>query len=196
MRYLCQLDYPDIPYPTRMGMPEEERKPTTVKSSGCGLCSACMVVDLLTDKTFTLEDAVKLSIESKANMKAGTDMTIFGPAFAERFGLEVKRTDDLNEAIVHLQNGGKIIAHVGVPEGKPIGLFTKGGHYIVLTATDGKSFCILDPSYAPGKFDIPQRAGRVDDKNAPYLYCDVETVFGEGRIGRIRYHLFSRKRAE
>jgi hypothetical protein len=40
-KYWNQLDYPEIPYGDG-----------TVASSGCGLCSACMVVENLTDYTF------------------------------------------------------------------------------------------------------------------------------------------------
>ena len=82
--------------------------------------------------------------------------------------------------------------HVGAPEGG-IGLFTKHGHYILITATDGERFCILDPSYTPEKFTIPERVGKVDTAHAPFLYCDVKTVHKEGRINRKYYHLFSRK---
>lgn len=91
------------------------------------------------------------------------------------------------------KKGGQVIAHVGVPEGKEIGLFTKGGHYILLTSTDGEKFCILDPSYTPDKFIIPERAGKVDTSHAPFLYCDVNTVLAEGRTRRKFFHLFSRK---
>lgn len=192
MKYLCQLDYPHIPYPTRVK--EDPPTPhTTVKSSGCGLCSACMVVDMLTDKVFTIEEAEALSEQVVANPHAGTNMHIFGPAFAERFGLSLEKTNDLNEAIAHLQKGGKIIAHVGIPEGATIGLFTKGGHYVVLMDTDGEKFTILDPSYKTDKFDIPERQGRVDTSNAPFLRCPVETLDSETKPGKTKYYLFARK---
>ena len=85
--------------------------------------------------------------------------------------------------------------HVGVPEGQEIGLFTKGGHYMLLVSTDGKEFCILDPSYSDEKFKIPERVGRVDESRAPYLYADVETVHSETRVGvKTKYHMFKRKR--
>ncbi len=193
MRFVCQLDYPNIPYPTHILSGDPERMKTSVRSSGCGLCSACMAVDALTDKCFPIEEAVALSMEAEANLRAGTDMTIFGPAFAKKFDLEYSNTSDLEKAIDHLRNGGQIIAHVGVPEGASIGLFTNGGHYILLTDVVDGQFCILDPSYRPDKFDIPERVGKVNCKHAPYLYCPVEIVDSEGKPGKIKYHLFSRK---
>ena len=121
-------------------------------------------------------------------------MNILGPVIAEKFGISYSKTSDLDEAIKHVQAGGVIVAHVGVPECKEIGLFTKGGHYILLVSTDGHEFCILDPSYTPEKFTIPERAGRVNFENAPYLYCDVNTVDSETKLGRVKYHLFARKK--
>ena len=194
MKYINQLEYQHIPYPTKVKQEgfAPDGYPSTVRSSGCGLCCACMAVDMLTDTTLEVEECVRMSRECVANHSRGTDMNIFGPVLAERFGLDYSKTSDLDEAIHHLQAGGAIIAHVGVPEGAEIGLFTKGGHYILLVSTDGKEFTILDPSYTPDKFTIPERAGRVDFSHAPYLYCDVKTVDSECKPGRVKYHLFKR----
>ena len=191
MLYLNQLQYKHIPYQHNMangGAPEERRN---VGTSGCGLCSACMVVDALTDKKLDLVDCVRLSEENGANLSLGTDMNVLGPVLAEKFGLVYSKTEKLDEAIAHLQKGGMIISHVNHPDGKP-GLFTMRSHYIVLVSTDGEDFCILDPSYAEGKFDIPERVGKVNCDNAPYLYCNVNILHGETKSSR--YHLFARKR--
>ena len=121
-------------------------------------------------------------------------MTILAPVIAEKFDLAYKGTSNLDEAIRHLQAGGAIVGHMGVPEGAEIGLFTKWGHYIFILSTDGEDFCILDPSYTPEKFTIPERAGRVNTDRAPYLYCNVHTLDGETKPNKIKYHLFARKR--
>ncbi len=151
------------------------------------------MVELLTDTTLDIEECIKISYDCVANHAAGTDMSILAPVIAEKFGLDYKPSYDYAEAVAHLQRGGQIVAHMGIPEGKNIGLFTKGGHYILLTATDGENFCILDPSYTPDKYEIPERAGKVNTSHAPFLYCPVETVHSETKDARIRYHLFSRK---
>ena len=196
MKYLNQLEYAHIPYRHKTDREDltDEQKMSNVRRAGCGLCCACMMVDLLTDKALSVEDCVRLSEESHANHSAGTDMTILGLVIAEKFGLSYAGTDDLDEVIRHLQTGGVVIARVGVPEGKEIGLFTKFGHYILLVATDGKEFCFLDPSYTPEKFTIPERAGKVNTDNAPYLYADVSTVYAEARIGYVKYYLFARQK--
>lgn len=196
MHYVNQLAHRHIPYHTnvRKESVAEKDRIRNVALSGCGLCCVCMMVDQLTNMTLTIEDCVKISEECVANHSTGTDMKVLGPVIAEKYKLDYKGSNDLGEAIRHLQNGGHIIAHVGIPEGKEIGLFTKGGHYISLISTDGEDFCILDPSYTSDKFDIPERAGKVDTSHAPYLYCNVNLVDSETKVGKIKYHMFSRKR--
>lgn len=196
MHYVNQLNYKHIPYHTNVKKEDKTdiERLRSVSQSGCGLCCTCMAVELLTPNTLPIEDCVKISEACVANHSTGTDMKILGPVIAEKYGLEYSNTSDLDEAIRHLQRGGQIVAHVGVPTGAEIGLFTKGGHYILLTATDGKEFCILDPSYTDNKFNIPEREGKVDTSRAPYLYCNVNTVHAECKADRPKYHLFSRKR--
>ena len=196
MKFLNQLEYPHVPYRTRAkveGLTDEERT-TNVAESGCGLCCASMVVDLLTDKTLTIEDSVRLSEECVANHSPGTDLAVLAPALAEKFGLCYKQSNDLEETIAHLKNGGVAVALTVIKEGKKISLFAEYGHYILLVSTDGKDFCILDPYYKLEKFDIPERAGKVDVSCAPFLYCDVNVVDGEC-LARKKYFLFSRKKS-
>ena len=72
MKYINQRDYPDIPYITRAN-PEDPRhergKKTTIRSSGCGLCSALMVADrLLPQNEFSLEDVIPAAEDSLGKM--------------------------------------------------------------------------------------------------------------------------------
>jgi hypothetical protein len=196
MKYLNQYEYRHIPYITHTKAAEEPNRVKNVASSGCGPCSVCMCIDLLTDKELPIEECIKLSEGCGANHSAGTDMSILGPVVAEKFDLAYSKTSDLDEAIRHLQCGGAIVAHVSVHEGQEQGLFTKRGHYIALISTDGEEFCILDPSYTPEKFETPDRVGKVNTKNAPYLYCDVQTVHAEAHEEKPKYHLFSGKKAQ
>ena len=90
MKYINQLEYAHLPYPTKIKMENipEEKKKTTVRSSGCGLCCACMTVDLLTDKSLEIEECVRIAEECGANHSVGTNMTVLAPVIAEKFGLE------------------------------------------------------------------------------------------------------------
>ena len=192
MRYLNQLEYRHLKYyhNAAHGGPVGERD--NVATSGCGLCSTCMVVELLTDKELPLEECIKLSESSGANHRKGTDMCFLGPAVAERFGLAYRNTDDPAELLDHLRRGGMAVVHVGVKEGNEYGLFTRRGHLMAVISADGDEVCILDPSYTPDKFTLEGRVGKVNDNNAPYLYCDIKTLDAETKPDRISYHLFSR----
>lgn len=198
MKYINQLEYAHIPYRTFALCEEytEEQRQRTVAKSGCGPCSVCMMVEMLTTEQLDIAECIRISEACVANHSRGTDLKILGPVIAENFGLSYAQTNDSEVAIAHLQQGGQVVVHVAVPAGKEIGLFTKSGHFMLLTATDGKEFCILDPSYTPEKFKIPERIGKVDESHAPYLYCDVKTLHAETKEGEgvVKYHLFARKR--
>lgn len=195
MRYINQLQYRHVPYRThvKMDVPETE-KLRNVARSGCGLCSACMAVEQLTNYSLDVEDCVKLSEGCGANHGRGTDMEILGPVIAEHFGMDYRATDDLCEVIRHLQAGGRAIVRVGVPEGKEIGLFARWQHFMLLVSTDGEELCFMDPSYTADKYTIPERAGKVNTANAPFLYCNAEILHAETVTEHKKYYLFSRKK--
>lgn len=183
MKYVNQKKYPHLLYVTRANPenPGHERgKYTTIRSSGCGLCSALMVGDyLLPNFEFTLEEAIELSYEVKANMEAGTARSFF-PAFAERAGLRFEKGSTLEELLTCLRSGGAAVVLVSEEKGVRTGLFTHGGHYMAIIgeAPDGR-LIILDPSYAPGKFDEEGRVGKVEIQNEVLVLCEPEILHGE-----------------
>ena len=195
MKYINQLDYPHIPYNHNMahGGPPEGR--TTVKTSGCGLCCACMVVDQLTEQALPVEECVALSEQNGANLEIGTTMRVLGEVVAKKFDLDFSCTNDIRRAIAHLKKGGRVIALVGGDREDYVGLFTKRGHFILLLSFDGEEFCILDPSYTPTKFDAPGREGRVRVKY-PFVYCSKEELVlaAKEKAKTGRYYLFSNKK--
>ena len=202
MLYLNQLEHP-IPYPTWVTDAEpgtfeyDYGRKSTVKSSGCGLCSAVMVADrLIPNNTFLLEDALTLSVETGANHGSGTDYKLFAPAFAEKCGLSLEVTDDGEKLIECLKHGGAAVAHCKPCEKETgyIGVFTHGGHYVTVIGVepDGR-LAILDPSNKPGKFDEPGREGKVEVKDN-ICYCQPEVLAADVKAKAPRcYYLFRRK---
>ena len=193
MLYLNQLDYRHIPYITHTKDDDIIDKVYNVARSGCGICSACMVVDRLTTKHLPIEEGVKISEGCGANYGAGTDMSMYAPMVAERFGLDYRNTDDQAQMLACLQTGGAVIVHVKRLPDDEVGLFTKGGHYMTVISTDGEEVCILDPSYTPEKYHLPEREGKVNDKNAPFLYTSKDTLHAHTPWDKPKYHLFWRK---
>ena len=156
--FYCQLDYPDVPYPN------QRTGKGTIADNGCGPCCASMVAENLLGVSFPPEEACRLAIECGAREKPGTDLYIFSPVFARKFGLNVTDTEDADEAKKFLEEGkGLVIANTygDRPEDGWIGVFSDSGHYIVLAGIDGDTVKVWDPMYRPGRFDIPGRKGKV-----------------------------------
>ena len=194
MKYINQLEHPHMLYVTRTD-PEfgDSGKTTTVRSSGCGLCSAIMVADrLLPSYDFELTDAIELSYELKANHGKGTDPDLFFPAFAKKLGLDYKQAKTTEELIHCLHTGGAAVVHVGKVEGR-VPLFTKGGHYMAVIGVerDGR-LAILDPSYFPGKYEEEGRQGKVEMRQNVISLCTPEILAEESEMKKIPYHLFWR----
>ena len=198
MRYVNQRDYPDMLYVTRAN-PEHPRhetgKSTTIKSSGCGLCAAIMVADrLLPTYKFDLEDALELAYESKANLAVGTSYKAFAPAFAEKMGLRLEATKNIEDLRRCLRTGGAAVLLVGGDREGHVGLFTHGGHYMTAISeeADGR-IAILDPSYYVGKYEEEGRQGKVEVKNKFIALCTGEILEEETLMKETPYYLFWRK---
>lgn len=187
MHYTNQKQFSHLRYNHNManGGPPEGRN--TVATSGCGLCSLCNVVNLLTVKHLFVEDCVRLSEENGANLGRGTNMRILAPIIADMYNIDYKGTTELNEVITHLQNGGQAIAHMGN------GVFCERGHFINLISYADGEFCVLDPGYSPEKFQRDDRKDKVHI-NEPFVYCNAELLHSETRERPIKYYLFNRKR--
>ena len=129
MLYINQRKYPDMPYQHNLkhgGAPADK---SNISSAGCGLCCLCMVVENMTMHSFSLEECRQMVYDLKANMSAGSDLQIMGPAVAEKFGLTYDQTDDINKMLAHVHAGGMAVANSGGDREGYEGVFTHGGHY-------------------------------------------------------------------
>lgn len=198
MKYISQLEYTHIPYVTRTtleGAEWEKGQNTTVRSSGCGLCSAIMVADrLLVNYDFDLKDTVSLSYEVKANHRKGTDYKRFAPAFADKMGLRCEPTNDPEQLRACLRTGGAAVAHIGGDREGHIGVFSHGGHYVAVVGeeADGR-IVVLDPSYKEGKYEEEGRKGLVELKNGVIALCHMEVLEADTANRDPGFWLFWRK---
>lgn len=192
MFYINQLNYPHVPYNHNMahGGPPEGR--TSVKTSGCGLCCACMVVAHQTGKILPIAEFVKLSEENLANQELGTDMKVLGPVLAKLFDLEYVQSSDKEELIAWLKAGGEAIIHAQGDKDGSIGLFSNRGHYILATAMVGDEVQIMDPSDKDGKYEVEGRKGKVR-VDTPFIYTSPELVQEACYDDRIHFHMFKKK---
>ena len=198
MKYISQLDYPDMPYITRTSLEGEAREKglhTTIKTSGCGLCSALMVADrLLVDYDFDLEAAIRRSYEAEANTRVGTLYRKYAPAFAEKLGLRLEMSGDPERLRHCLRTGGAAVVWVGGDREDHVGLFSHNGHYITAIGEeeDGR-IAILDPSYKEGKYEEEGRQGKVQMKNGIIALCSMDDLQADKKTPETLSYLFWRK---
>lgn len=138
----------------------------TIGSSGCGPTSAAMVVTAckgaITPDTMS-NLFVRYGYRSANN---GTYWSAFR-AVADEFNMEYKETIYLNNVVELLKNNHIAVASCGN------GLFTTGGHFIVLTGVEGNYIKVYDPYLYSGKFDLPSRRGKAEVRgNTVYVTID------------------------
>jgi hypothetical protein len=170
MKYVNQLDYPNMQYITLTANPDPERRAfglkTTIAGSGCALCTAVMIADRLHvgDGNFGIEEARQLSYDCGANQKGGTMGIVYFPAFAEKFDLEMVRTSNIEEMRHCLRTGGAVGILVSGDHDDYHGVFSdRWMHWMVVVSEerDGR-FCILDPAYEEGIYEKGDRKGKVE----------------------------------
>lgn len=161
--------YPSSSYPN-----------ATIKSGGCGPTAAAIIVSSF--KEIILPNEMG-DIFRKTGYRASSGTS--GNAFlfvGEKWGLEVNVKVKLDDAMACLKRGGMVVANV-----KAGGVFSTGGHYIVLVGLkDENTIIVYDPYLYTNKFNILGRKNKVtlngnevyisytnmkEYGNYSYLYC-------------------------
>ncbi len=186
-KYYNQHNYPNVPYPS------PDLPKATIKSGGCGVCCASMIVENLTAHQSGPKLMATYAINKKARVSGGTDMNVLAKAICADYGLTVKTTNDEAELLNHLRAGGTAIANVGGNRGGYVGVFSDGGHYIVVAGlTDAGQVIVLDPGYYPGKFGKPGRKGKVTISGNQCI-CNLSVLAKDTENRSPAYWLFERK---
>lgn len=138
----------------------------TIGTSGCGPTSAAMVVTA-TKGTITPDKMSDLFVQyGYRSSNNGTYWSAFR-AVADEFNIGYTETSDIQRAIQLLQSNHYVIASCGN------GLFTTGGHFIVLTGINGNTISVYDPYLYSGKFETSTRRGKATvNGNTVYVTVD------------------------
>ena len=161
LTYISQIDSRWRYYPyTSIGNSSQ-----TIGSSGCGVTSATMIIDSIVGNVSITELADCFVANGYRSANSGTYWSAYR-AVADEFNIEYCETNNINEMINLLRNNHYIIASCGN------GLFTSGGHYIVLYGIDGDTIKIYDPYLYAGKFNTATRRGKVV-VNGNTVYCSI-----------------------
>lgn len=138
----------------------------TIGSSGCGPTSASMVVS-------SIKGIITPDVMSELYVKYGyrsTNNGTYWSAFkwtADVFDIGYTECYNLDTAIQKLKNNNYIIVSCNE------GLFTYGGHFIVIVGIDGNTLKIYDPYLYNGKFNTSTRRGKATvNGNTVYVSID------------------------
>lgn len=138
----------------------------TIGTSGCGPTSAAMVVSSIKG-TITPDTMSDLYVQNGyRSANNGTYLAAFRWT-ADFFNIEYNHTTNINTAVEYLKNNNYIIASCGS------GLFTYGGHLIVIYGIEGDTLKIYDPYLYSGKFETSTRRGKVTLKDNT-VYCSID----------------------
>lgn len=138
----------------------------TIGTSGCGPTSAAMVVSSISG-IITPETMADLYVYyGYRSANNGTYWSAFKWT-ADVFNIEYAQYYNLDSAISKLKENNYVICGCGQ------GLFTYGGHFIVLISIDGDTLKIYDPYLYAGKFDTSTRKGKaIVNGNTVYVTVD------------------------
>ena len=138
----------------------------TIGSSGCGPTCASMIVTA-TKGTITPDTMSDLFV--RYGYRSSNNGTYFS-AFrfvADTFNIGYEETYRLDDAVNLLRNNHYVVVSCAN------GLFTTGGHFIVLVGIDGDTIKIYDPYLYAGKFETSTRRGKVRVEGNT-VYCSID----------------------
>ena len=143
-----------------------ENKSQTIGSSGCGPTSAAMVVSSIKGNITPDTMAELYTKYGYRSANQGTYWSAFKWT-ADIFDIGYSECYKLDDAVTKLKDNNYIIASCNQ------GLFTYGGHFIVLVGIEGDYIKVYDPYLYNGKFDASSRRG-LATVNGNTVYVSIE----------------------
>ncbi len=125
----------------------------TIGTSGCGPTSSAMVVSSIKGNITPDQMANLYTQYGYRSANQGTYWSAFKWT-ADVFDIGYSECYKLDDAVAKLKDNHYIIASCNQ------GLFTYGGHFIVLTGVEGDYIKVYDPYLYNGKFDVSSRRGK------------------------------------
>lgn len=143
-----------------------ENKSQTIGSSGCGPTSSAMVVSSIKGNITPDTMAELYTKYGYRSANQGTYWSAFKWT-ADIFDIGYSECYRLDDAVTKLKDNNYIIASCNQ------GLFTYGGHFIVLIGVEGDYIKVYDPYLYNGKFDVSSRRG-LATVNGNTVYVSIE----------------------
>ena len=143
-----------------------ENKSQTIGSSGCGPTSSAMVVSSIKGNITPDTMAELYTKYGYRSANQGTYWSAFKWT-ADIFDIGYSECYRLDDAVTKLKDNNYIIASCNQ------GLFTYGGHFLVLVGIEGDYIKVYDPYLYNGKFDVSSRRG-LATVNGNTVYVSIE----------------------
>lgn len=138
----------------------------TIGRSGCGPTAGAMIVSSIKGSINPKEMADLYVKYGYRSANQGTYWSAFKWT-ADVFNIGYSECYKLDDAIAKLKDNHYIIASCNQ------GLFTYGGHFIVLTGVEGDYIKVYDPYLYSGKFSTSSRIGKAEVKGNT-VYVSIE----------------------
>lgn len=176
MYYYNQEHYNSVGYDN-----PNTKKKETIKTSGCGVCSSCMVFNNLAGKElYTVAQMAKFSLSHGCRDNYGTNVKkLLTELCKANKGFSFTTTTDENKLVAHLKKGGMAIAN----QGDAYNVFSTAGHFVVAYKMKGKNIQVLDPQMYSGKYDAYSRPKRIVKKTDTGCIINV-TQMGKATADR------------
>ena len=155
--YYNQNKYENVPYNKPNGTVKN------IKTSGCGVCCATMVVNNLVGKEiYTIKSMAELSKKCGARTNNGTDVEkLLTELCKDVKGLSFECTEITDKLVNHLIKGGVAILHQGGGKNN-YNVFSTEGHYVYAYGiTDKQGIKVADSAYTNNRYKASPRKNRI-----------------------------------
>lgn len=187
MKIFNQNDYPHIPYPS------PELPGATVKSGGCGVVCMMIILANMAGIEISAEEAAQYAINRGARVSGGTDMGVLCRNLVKDYGFMLEITSDTEKMTKHVARKGWAVANVSGDRPGYTGVYSNGGHYVLVAGGTKEKLVVLDPAWYVGKFTKAGRAGKVLDIGGGVTSCAAAVLADDTQTRRPAYYLLSKK---
>lgn len=141
----------------------------TIKSSGCGITSAAMIISNLTNSYVEPPEMAEYSIKNGFRIDGvGTALALY-PAIAKKYNLKCTLSYDIYKAAECVREGGLVVCSTNGGANK---LFSTSGHLFIMSGIYSNDCEFTDPDNYQGKYQSEYRKQRCYEKNGK-IYVNI-----------------------
>ncbi len=141
----------------------------TIKSSGCGICSACTIIANLTNKYIEPPEMAQYSVQKGYRIDGvGTSHSLYFD-IAKKYNLKCTQSYNIYDAVECVRKGGMVVCSTNGGANK---LFSTGGHLFVMSDCIGNECEFIDSDNYSGKYQTTYRKQRCYEKDGK-IYVNI-----------------------